>query len=169
MEESGVNVQSTNGGDTILKIQGSSTLVNARGGERGYNGNRWGNNSYASFQAAEGNPTNYLPTYPTDDAKAQLFISTNQRGDGILPGCYFHSQAPSSLLVYGSGGVNRPAEVNLGTGSVGMGGSFVEGIYYNNTNSAISLEVIVGSGGVACSTHWGAGQPGQAGYAVIYM
>ena len=169
-EEGAFTQNSTGGGDTY--IYNETTLevyVNARGGERGRNGDRWGDESYASFDALYGSPSNFPTEFPLDDIKPSLEVIASAMGSKHISASSTYRQFHSDSYSRGGGGSPRPPETNLGTSSYGMAGSLVDTFLSNTTSSPLPIKITIGSAGQKSITYWGEGTDGQPGFATLMI
>lgn len=165
-EEDAFTQNSTSGGDTY--IYNETTLevyVNARGGERGRNGNRWGNNSYAHSDS----PSNFPTEFPLDAIKPSLEVIASAMGSKHISASSTYRHFHSNSYSRGGGGSPRPNETNLGNSSYGMAGSLVDTFLSNNTSSPLPIKITIGSAGQKSITYWGQGTDGQPGFATLMI
>ena len=165
-EEDAFTQNSTSGGDTY--IYNETTLevyVNARGGERGRNGNRWGHNSYAHSDS----PSNFPTEFPLDAIKPSLEVIASAMGSKHISASSTYRQFHSNSYSRGGGGSPRPNETNLGNSSYGMAGSLVDTFLSNNTSFPLPIKITLGSAGQKSITYWGEGTDGQPGFAILMI
>lgn len=169
-EEDAFTQNSTSGGDTYLYNETTlEVYVNARGGERGRNGNRWGNNSYAHSDAIYGSPSNFPTEFPLDAIKPSLEVIASAMGSKSISASSTYRQFHSNSYSRGGGGSPRPNETNLGNSSYGMAGSLVDTFLSNNTSSPLPIKITIGSAGQKSITYWGQGTDGQPGFATLMI
>ena len=132
---------------TTIKI-GTTTIVSAGGGTGA------GNGYYHYVQGPRG--VNGANTIDRDYAQFILILNEKRAfGPTVIP----------NNLGIGSPAVDI-SYANQGVGNVGGDGAFCDGIFYNTTDSIITLTITVGTGGA--HTRPSTGVSGTNGYAVIY-
>lgn len=160
-EEGIVSQDATNGGNTsLIDVATSDTIVIARGGGRGQNATRYGNNTYLP-------PTtpveNVNVEFPTDSFKRYIFTATNISGTTPSAGSSTQLQKPTAMNGSGGGGAGNPGQVNIAGSSSGNGGSFFEGVIVNASEDPMVLTLVVGAGGLKTMGVWGNGVDGLPG------